>query len=232
MNRINTTLATCAVAAAALLTPAALAGGLGPGIYVLNNHPDGNAQPPQYGLRLDELVNVTPGHDIFTFDFNHPSSLVVMTLSASTIRIQGHAFGGRDTGGSYANDVHRGVYSFDFLYNLGVQGVPGDDDIWVNTTNHANFGWIQSPSGVTHSMVDERGSFAYSFRLGDENNDLGHRNFPGVSGWGWLSMVVDGQIVHTESQDWLFTVGNQIPTPGAAALLGLGGLLAARRRRA
>jgi uncharacterized protein (TIGR03382 family) len=40
---------------------------------------------------------------------------------------------------------------------------------------------------------------------------------------------VDG---HTQSFDYKFVVGfNVVPTPGAAALLGLGGLMLARRRR-
>ena len=39
--------------------------------YKLNDHPDGTAQPPGYGLRLDELVDITPrAKDIFTFSFN------------------------------------------------------------------------------------------------------------------------------------------------------------------
>ena len=39
------------------------------GTYQLKNHPDGNAAPPPYGLRLDGLLNGNQG-TIYTFDFN------------------------------------------------------------------------------------------------------------------------------------------------------------------
>jgi hypothetical protein len=62
--------------------------------------------------------------------------------------------------------------------------------------------------------------------------DLGHRGFNGISGWGWLSYVADDGTVlpHVYAADWLFTA-ELIPAPGAIALMGMGGLLAARRRR-
>ncbi len=221
-----------AFGAVAALALAASAQGsiLNSGVYLLGNHPDGSAQPPQYGLRLDELVNVTSGHDIFSFDFNDSRSQVNLVVSANSLRIIGHSYGGRDTGSGYANDAYRGVYSFDFIYNLGVQPVGGDDDIWVNTTNHVNFGSITLPNGNVQNLVDERGSNGFSLRLGNENNDLGHRGFAGVSGWGWITYVNNaGQVQpHVESSDWLFTV---VPTPGSAMLLGMGVIAAGRRRR-
>ncbi len=230
MKRFFANVATCAVAAA-LLSTAAQASTVGNGSYVLRNHPDGSAQPPQYGARFDELYNATAGHDIFTFDFNAPGSLMVITIDATSIRIQGRAMGGRDTGSGYAADVYNGLYTFDMLYNLGVQSVPGDDDTWVNAaSNHVNFGSINTPLGDSIAIVDERGNFGYSLRIGDEDNDLGHRGYTGASGWGWLAFA--NPISHTDSQDWLFTVGDRlIPTPGSAALISLGALAAMRRRR-
>lgn len=203
----------------------ALAGTLSPGVYKLANHPDGNAQPPQYGLRLDELYNATGSHDIFTFDFDDPISDVHIMYNGSAIKIYGSAVGGRDIGGAYAADPYFGIYTFEMSYTIGVMPVPGDDDIWVDAPNHANSGWIKTPLGDTKILDDERGGNPYSIRIGDENDDLGHRGFPGISGWGWLR--VDG--VHTDNQDFLFTV--VIPSPGSLAMLGLGGLLALRRRR-
>jgi hypothetical protein len=218
-----------AAAAGTLLTPAANATSLAPGVYRLANHPDGNTVPPPYGARFDELYNATSGHDVFTMDFEHPSSLVTMTYTGSTISITGSAWGGRDIGGTYANDIYLGLYTLNFTYSLGLAPVPGDDDVWVDTTNHVNTGTITSPFADVRNLVDERGSFGYSFRLGDENDDQGHRGFNGISGWGWMSYKTDSGIEHVAATDWIFTV--IIPSPASAAMLGLGGMMALRRRR-
>jgi hypothetical protein len=217
--------AALAVAGLALSADAAV---IVPGLYQLNNHPDGNASPPLYGLRLDELYNATGGHDIYTFDFNAAGSNVQMVVTASTIRIYGSAMGGRDMGGTYAADLDAGLYTFDFLYNIGVSPALGGDDDVVVYADMQNFGWIQTARGDVINLVDKSDG-NYSFRLGDENNDAGHRGFAGISGWGWLNHGPPGS-PHIAASDWLFTA-RLVPTPGTAALLGLGGLFAARRRR-
>lgn len=229
---MKTNLSLCAAVVLGLASGSVLADPiLAPGIYELNNHPDGNQNPPLYGARFDELYNVTGSHDVFTLDFDHPLSAVYLTVTSNSLTISGVAFGGRDTGGSHANDSYLGLYTLNFTYSLGVTQVPGDDDIHVNTANHANTGSILTPLGHTISLADERSS-GYSFRLGNENNDLGHRGFSGVSGWGWMSYGIgSGNYAHTASTDWLFTVGPAVPTPGAAAILGLGSLFASRRNR-
>jgi hypothetical protein len=202
-----------------------------PGLYVLLNHP--SAAPISSGLRLDELYNVdTSRQDIFLFDFEHPQSLVVMEVTPSMIRISGDAFGGywRIADG-YVPGPYRGVYSFDFVYQIVVMGAPGDDDYIVDGPNNANVGSILTPLGHTIPLYDERGGHAFSFRLGNEDNDNGHRGFDGVSGWGWLNHGGNPG-VHITVGDWLFTVGPEVPAPGAAVTL-LAGLavLASRRRR-
>ncbi len=226
-----------ALAAGVVLSLAGAASGvtIADGLYRLHNHPDGQADPPPYGARFDELFNATSNHDIFTLDFDDVNSAAFMTvdLTLGQIRIYGQSWGGRDIGTTYANDVYRGVYTFDFLYTLGVQQVPGDDDIWVLAPGHRNFGFITAPNGQgTINLTDEEMG-GYSFRLGDENNDLGHRGFPGISGWGWMSYVNPNGSVrpHVAATDWLFTATFLIPTPGAGAVLGLAGLGALRRRR-
>ncbi len=222
----------CALSAGLILAAAgsASAATIIPGEYQLRNHPDGNAQPPQYGARFDELYNATGGHDIFTLDFNNPVSDVRLNYTGNVVTISGQAFGGRDTGAGYAIDQYLGIYTVSFSYTLGVQLAGGDDDVLVNTTNHANSGSIVTPLNDTINLVDERQG-GFSFRLGDENNDLGHRGFAGVSGWGWMSYVRDQGIVHATSTDWLFTVERMIPTPGSAVLVMAGAGLIARRRR-
>lgn len=202
------------------------------GTYQLHNHPDGNANPPAYGLRLDELFNATGDHDIFTFDFDHASSNMRLDYNGSTIRIYGQTFGGRDTGSGYANDVYRGIYGVDFTYTLGVTpNLGGDDDLGVVPPSMRNFGTITAPVVVGSGPIAlaDKDADGYTFRFGDENNDLGHRGFAGISGWGWLIHHFPNA-PHVDSSDWLFTA-TLIPAPGAVSMIGLGLLAAGRRRR-
>jgi len=227
--------AQAALAAAAILgtTGTASAAAILPGIYRLHNHPDGNSNPPPYGARFDELFNATTGHDVFTLDFDHIQSQVIMTINANLtqIHIQGQAFGGRDVGSVYANDAFEGVYQLDFTYSIGVSGVPGDDDLWVNGPDNVNFGTITGPGGQVVALSDKSDG-NYAFRLGDEDNDAGHRGFNGISGWGWMQYVQPtGSPVHVASTDWLFTATYQIPAPGAGGLALTAGFVLARRRR-
>lgn len=214
---------------AAVSTRSADAAVILPGLYQLHNHPDGAIRPPLYGLRLDELFDATTNIDRYTCDFDDAQSDMKLFYDdgADTIHIYGQSLCGRDTGSSYANDVYKAVYDIDFTYSVGVQPVPGDDDIWVAAPMNSNFGTITHPTLGTKNLADKN-SGDHTFRFGDENNDLGHRGFPGISGWGWLS--IDGQRFSGASDDWLFTA-EYIPEPGTAALLALAGALAAYRRR-
>ena len=203
------------------------------GLYALRNHPAVANAPPAYGARFDELYNATAAHDNFTLDFEHPSSAMFMTVTETTIRIFGQSFGGRDVGDAYADDVYRGVYSLDFLYTVGVGLIPWDDDRWVDAPSASNFGTITGPGMLgTRNLTDER-SVHYSFRVGDENDDMGLEGVPGIAGWGWMSYVVpDGPPVHVAESDWRFRA-TMIPGPGAGALAAIAIVLApgARRRR-
>lgn len=226
-----------AVAIAMMSTvPVASAAAIGAGTYALHNHPDGDADPPPYGMRLDELYDVTPGNDIFTLNFDHPmSNLTLVYNGVDTITISGVAFGGIDIGASYLNDNHLGLYQLDFVYNVGVGLAGGDDDlIVIPGANAQNFGSI-TPLGAGHPNVgvpqplfDVRDG-NYSLRLGDEDNDLGHRGFPGISGWGWVGF--NGHSHPGAADDFLFTAV-PIPEPASAMLLlaGLGAVVIRRRR--
>ncbi len=213
------------------------------GLYRLHNHPDGAIRPPLYGLRLDELYNVTTGHDNFTFNFDHASSAMYLYYAGTWIHIFGQSYGGRDVGGAYAADNYLGVYQIDFLYNIGVQLVPGDDDVMVELPPgpNYNFGTLIPPASVpapfqgTTTLRDGHYTGAQKdFRFGDTDNDLGHRGFPGLSGWGWLFHKNPAQTSfypYVADSDWLFTA-ELVPTPSAVALVGAAiGLATVRRRR-
>lgn len=203
-----------------------------PGTYQLHNHPDGSASPPQYGMRLDELFNATGNHDTFTFDFDAPGSNMRLYYDGSSITIYGQSFGGRDTGSGYAADQYRGIYGINFTYTLGVTPMfGGDDDLAVVMPDMRNFGTITPPVATGSGAIGlaDKGIGGYNFRFGDEDNDAGHRGFSGISGWGWLIHHWPGA-AHVEASDWLFTA-ELIPTPGVGVLVGLGALVATRRRR-
>ncbi|MEE8458225.1 MAG: hypothetical protein V3S08_00040 [Phycisphaerales bacterium] len=209
----------CASCSLALILPAVPAQAgiiLEPGSYLLGDHPDGNEAPPTYGLRLDELVDVTGGHDVFTFSFDHAQAdmridITAVGVDAFEIHIHGTAFGGLVVGNEY-DATMSGVVNIDFVYMLA-HPADGDDDLIVTTPNFTNTGVINF-DGTSINLFDRANSDGFTFRLGDENDDQGHRGFDGISGFGWLDHGTAGN--HVVSSDWLFTV---IPTPGSAALL-------------
>lgn len=216
--------------------------------YQMFNHPAAQEDPPPYGLRLDELVDVTPGHDIFTWDFEHDDSngisLALLSIkelpnfpNRFVIDIKGTVYGGLTDGNGYANDpAHVGFWDIDFTYIVGVKKAFADDDYIVDPDAPSmltNAGTITGPGpgGITYLIGDVKDG-EYSFRLGDENNDQGHQGFDGFSGWGWLKHGVAPPLQDIALSDWLFTLDDTAyPTPGALGLLGIAGLCGARRSR-
>ena len=201
---------------------------LAPGSYILGDHPDGSAGPPSYGLRLDELIDFSGNHDIFTFSFDHAESnmridITEVGVDEFQLHIYGTAFGGLVQDSAY-DAVLSGVAEIDFLYTIA-NTVPGDDDYIVTTPNFTNTGVITF-NGMTIDLFDRANAEGYSFRLGNEDDDLGHRGFDGVSGFGWLDHGIAGN--HIAASDWIFTV---VPAPGPAALLSMAFVLGARRKR-
>ncbi|NOR40279.1 MAG: hypothetical protein GQ537_03625, partial [Gammaproteobacteria bacterium] len=87
------------------------------GSYTLNNHPDGGAASPYYGLRLDGLFGNTSDEVTFDFDDTANGSDMSMVYTASSIHIFGNAWGGVDGGSSYVNPT---LWAIDFTYDMGV----------------------------------------------------------------------------------------------------------------
>ena len=189
--------------------------GLGDGVYRLHNHPGVDLQPPAYGLRLDELFGGLHG---ITFDFDHVGSNLLLTINGSTINIAGQVFGGYDAGNAY-DPALSGLWDVDFTYNNVVTGYPGDDDLYVKDANaETSTGTIVPQFSTVHFNagdvfdLGDKSDGAYSFRMGDESNDLGYLGYTGISGWGWLKHGVNGNLGHTPISDWIFTA---VPVRGS-----------------
>ena len=183
-------------------------GGLNDGVFQLHNHPGNDLAPPGYGLRLDELFGGLNG---LTFDFDHNDSDVQMTISGSTVTIEGEVYGGQDAGGAY-DPATEGLWDLYFEYTAVVSSVPGDDDLYVDDSDsETSFGTISPQynsawftAGDIFDLGDKSDG-SYSFRLGDEDNDLGYNGYPGISGWGWLKHGQNGNLNHVPISDWIFT---------------------------
>jgi len=227
------------------LVPAANAGPLLPaGTYQLHSLAVGALAPPNYGLRLDELVDVTLGtHDFFTWDFDHPSSNMRLDWNGTdTMHIYGQAYGGVvNPGVAYLSTgiyaPYLGVYNVDFTYNMRVQPVAGDmngfQDIEVLGGSPANTGTIQLPGGLgTVNLVDFADASGRTIRFGDQGAVF--FGVPDIAAWGWLAVVdPNGVVNHRDGHDWLFGA-SPVPEPTTMSLIG-GGLvllgIQARRRR-
>ncbi|MFO0858700.1 MAG: PEP-CTERM sorting domain-containing protein [Phycisphaerales bacterium] len=186
------------------------------------------------------MFDVTPGdNDVFTFDFDAPGSDMRMfyDVNNGAIRVYGTSYGGRDIGGAYAADQYLGFYNIDFTWNIGVtDGYLGDNDTVVlsnNANTAGNTGFITTPlsaGGSTINLWDQiNHDSGTTFHVGDWFGNGGYAGVPGISGWGW---VIDNPNAGMGViRDFQFRVGDPIPAPGALALVGAAGMIAARRRR-
>lgn len=238
--------------AACFLVSAMVAGGgasdafAGLFYYDLFNHPGGAAAPPQYGLRLDNLYNPTPGHDIFSFDFeSNGAGMKLIYDDGGTagntargddkVRIRGLVYGGLDTGGSYGNANYRGLWEVDFTYGYEIDRVgTNGDNLKIGRENPLNQGTIKplfdvGGAGIANDAIllqDEDGGFDYSFRFDRSGHGLAGTPLAGqpglLTGWGWLNHHGGP---HEYSSDWLFVgreAANPVPEPETVALMAMG----------
>lgn len=207
----------------ALVAGAAQAGTIAE--FALHDHPAGDQAPPLYGLRLDNVI----GHGLSVLSFaNYDDGRLVVEDNGGSlsIHITATMFGGEVENDAFVNAQS---YSVDFSYSVSVTG--NDVDGWeVYGFSALNSGTITNlDTNDVYTMYgkgnDEDLVFAFlsdGFRIhGDSDTWVGR---------GWMTGNSDGSMSHNGAQDWLFTA-TQIPAPGALGLLGLGGLVASRRRR-
>ncbi|MEM9082645.1 MAG: hypothetical protein AAGB34_03535 [Planctomycetota bacterium] len=184
----------------------------------MDNHPDGNAAPPFYGLRLDNIL----GSGTATFDIVDGTLTVEDNGGDLSINIVTRVFGGTlDSSGGYIDGA---FYDIEYAYT---QGIEATDKGWKVTGMHdGNSGLMSEVGGDT---VIELGSKPNGSGLAFSIQANGHRLDNDTTTWvgyGWLLPVAGG------AQDWLFTAtDSNIPTPGSTALLATAGIIAARRRR-
>ena len=180
-------------------------------VFKLFDHPNGNQNPPSYGLRLDGML--TTG-EVYTFSFEHVDGTGMANVELTyddgpkTINISGRAYGGRDTGTGW-DPAASGWIDIDFTYTQNVidaDNVAGDpgDDIYVLVADAANNGTISLDGwggNVVLSYSDKvRDDFSFQFdNDADSKGNASIANDPTLwSGSGWL--MGNGH----PSTDWLF----------------------------
>ena len=218
--------------------------------YKLWSHPDGNAAPPSYGLRLDGIEWFVTGQggnsDTWTFDFiDMKGTYTYNSGGLDTFRIYGTAVGGRDLSGSgYDNGESAKVY-IDFTvggygghnshvdpeieFDQKYQGVAerGAGTITFKEAVHS----IEKDTQVELvSYANSAGNY-FNFdrdpvhRLGDYCSGGNPPAYCGMpEGWGWLALRDEGWDYHTAAQDFLFVSkkAQSVPEPASLALLLVG----------
>ncbi|TVQ32265.1 MAG: hypothetical protein EA376_06350 [Phycisphaeraceae bacterium] len=206
-------------------------------IFRLSDHPDGNAAPPTYGLRLDNMFSAHGAgpSGITTFSFVD----VLLTVNDETamgggidINISGLIYGGVDTGASYG--FGEGFYTVDFNYIMGVQ--PDGDGWKTNPVSATNSGVVTALGNADVAAGEqfffyEKVSGGMSMRFVPDGHRLSGDNSTWV-GRGWHTYDPQGGAAGGGSQDWLF-VGHLVPAPAPFALCaaGLTGVMILGRRR-
>ncbi len=230
-------LRTVAATAALVVASAAMAGGTT--YFRLFDHPDGNASPPGYGLRFDNLFSDNgygaAAGGVTTFSFVDVIMTVTDTGSSLSINIAGELFGGEDAGSSYG--FGEGAYELDFTYSVNV--VADGTGYRVTADDAANAGTLTAVTGdATGAVFAMRDFMDPSFLFLQDDHRLGGHSEAGEGFWvgrGWLADAAgDG----SGTRDFLF-IGEMLdgpppiiplPMSGAMGLAGLA-VVATRRRR-
>jgi len=233
-----------AVAALAMTAAPVVAGPIA--TFSLRDHPDGNQNPPPYGIRLDNLfsansyVGAAGGATTFSFDTFGNVKLTVSDVGGGVlnINISGDVYGGEDSGGGYGFGAGKYALNMDYTANVMSKGTG-----WIVTASGSGSGTLTASGN--YGTVSSGDTFYFEGQGTQSNNGTGNMtaNFAFLeSGWrlgggdawvgiGWLDITDSGgnSLNAGGTSDFLFTV---IPLPGTAGLAMAGlGLIAVRRRR-
>lgn len=192
--------------------------------YALHDHPDGNANPPSYGLRMDGLF----GGGVTTFSMDHFGDTTLQVFEEGglfSIIIQGTLFGGETDGaGGYLDGKAYDVY---FEYTQGVSGTATGWDV-QGASLASNTGSLTEQGGSPTDLFTITDSDDNSFIFQHDGHRLAGDDSTAV-GRGWLTTNSNGAPIGG-TQDWLFTA-EMIPAPGGAVLFALVAGFGRRRRR-
>jgi len=191
--------------------------------FKLFNHPDGNAAPPLYGLRLDGLFG---GSGDVTFSLETTQG-VFLTAAGGQINISGVVELVETSGSSPAVGT---LFDVNFTYTTNVSGVSNG---WIVDPGHPdNNGTLvsQSDPSLAFTLFDAP-TTGNSFDFRADGDRISGDSSTWV-GDGWLDVYDSAGQLNGSPQDWLFTA-RMIPLPSGAGLafMGLAGLGVARRRR-
>ncbi len=204
--------------------------------FDLSNKAPGAQNPPDYGLRLDDLFT-SPTASIWTFSFDQTDGASVrmdVDTTASTVRIFGTVVGGLDVGTVWQADTIAS-WDLDFLYDTNI--TVASDGYWSvpMTSSGFNFGSLE--------LLSLSGSGGGYFSSADIGKTLNLADFKGgdfvasggpspqtpyVSAWlqTTADFVEDGNTSYVRPtggccMDFGFRA-TPVPEPGSLALLALG----------
>ena len=165
----------------------------------LLDHPDGSAQPPLYGLRLDSMN----GWGTTTFSFESNGSSVKMTRNPFTneLNIAGTIYGGENQGSGYSSNVDS--WTLNMTYNTNVTKLTNGYKVQPEATGEDNSGEIVADTlGVSQRIYDRATGTNPSFEFKADGHRISGDNSTWV-GRGWLGFT-DARNGASGNQDFLF----------------------------
>lgn len=149
------------------------------------DHPDGNAAPPDYCLRLDNFAPFTStGNKIVTFScedgdgVNPPAAVTWQYDGAGTYSFTGIVYGGPKDGSS-PREYFEVDGSFSGFGCCSIYGNENND--LCSETLHGGLSIKRIVTNVLYEFTPKAKSNGQTILIGDE-----HRSVSGLSQWGWL----------------------------------------------
>jgi hypothetical protein len=201
--------------------------------FAIHDHPNGGVVPPTYALRLDYVFGFN--HATFSAEQYNNTTLTVLEDSSTGdlfIDIVGRLYGGQDTGTGWVDP-----FDLDVSFRYAANVVATSNGWSIDGFSLLNTGTITrldtNETMVWYGQEDfagDNGPIGNAFTLASDGWNIDGDDSTWV-GRGWMTTNTDGTPAFDPAQDWIFTA-TVIPAPATMGMLGLGGLMFARRRRA